>query len=190
MLVKYAEPNEVAAFAKPLYKIGSLKDVRLRAYFSAADVTKLKIGQKLSVAADFGAGETRRYDGVLVWVSPQSEYTPKGIRTRDERADRLSGGQKQRIAFARVFLKNPPFIAIDEATAVLDVNSEAFIQKSVDSLMCDRTMLIIAHRFSTIRNVRMIIVFKDGAIADYGTHAKLIDRCPEYRRLYEKQSTK
>ena len=87
VLVKYAEPNEVAAFAKPLYKIGSPKDVRLRAYFSAADATKLKIGQKLSVAADFGAGETRRYDGVLVWVSPQSEYTPTGIRTRDEHAD-------------------------------------------------------------------------------------------------------
>lgn len=107
-----------------------------------------------------------------------------------ERGDRLSGGQKQRIALARVFLKNPPFIVLDEATSALDVNSEAFIQKAVDSLMCDRTMLIIAHRFSTIRNVRMIIVFKDGAIVDYGTHSELIDRCPEYRRLYEKQSAK
>lgn len=107
-----------------------------------------------------------------------------------ERGDRLSGGQKQRIALARVFLKNPPFIVLDEATSALDVNSEAFIQKAVDSLMCDRTMLIIAHRFSTIRNVRMIIVFKDGAIVDYGTHAELIDRCSEYRRLYEKQSAK
>lgn len=107
-----------------------------------------------------------------------------------ERGDRLSGGQKQRIALARVFLKNPPFIVLDEATSALDVNSEAFIQKAVDSLMCDRTMLIIAHRFSTIRNVRMIIVFKDGAIVDYGTHFELIDRCPEYRRLYEKQAAK
>ena len=107
-----------------------------------------------------------------------------------ERGDRLSGGQKQRIALARVFLKNPPFIVLDEATSALDVNSEAFIQKAVDSLMRDRTMLIIAHRFSTIRNVRMIIVFKDGAIVDYGAHAELIDRCPEYRRLYEKQAAK
>ena len=107
-----------------------------------------------------------------------------------ERGDRLSGGQKQRIALARVFLKNPPFIVLDEATSALEVNSEAFIQKAVDSLMCDRTMLIIAHRFSTIRNVRMIIVFKDGAIVDYGTHSELIDRCPEYRRLYEKQAAK
>lgn len=107
-----------------------------------------------------------------------------------ERGDRLSGGQKQRIALARVFLKNPPFIVLDEATSALDVNSEAFIQKAVDSLMCDRTMLIIAHRFSTIRNVRMIIVFKDGAIVDYGAHSELIDRCPEYRRLYEKQAAK
>ena len=89
-----------------------------------------------------------------------------------------------------MFLKNPPFIVLDEATSALDVNSEAFIQKAVDSLIRDRTMLIIAHRFSTIRNVRMIIVFKDGAIVDYGTHSELIDRCPEYRRLYEKQSAK
>ena len=62
-----------------------------------------------------------------------------------ERGDRLSGGQKQRIALARVFLKNPPFLVLDEATSALDVNSEAFIQKAVDELMKNRTMLIIAH---------------------------------------------
>ena len=107
-----------------------------------------------------------------------------------ERGDRLSGGQKQRIALARVFLKNPPFIVLDEATSALDVNSEAFIQKAVDSLMKDRTMLIIAHRFSTIRNVRKIIVFHEGEIIDFGSHDELIGRCAEYRRLYEKQNSK
>lgn len=107
-----------------------------------------------------------------------------------ERGDRLSGGQKQRIALARVFLKNPPLIVLDEATSALDVNSEAFIQKAVDSLMKDRTMLIIAHRFSTIRNVRKIIVFHEGEIIDFGSHDELIGRCAEYRRLYEKQNSK
>lgn len=73
--MKYAEPNEVAAFAKPLYKIGSLKDVRLRAYFSAADVTKLKIGQKLSVAADFGTAKRAGTTGF--WFGcPRSPNTP------------------------------------------------------------------------------------------------------------------
>ena len=107
-----------------------------------------------------------------------------------ERGDRLSGGQKQRIALARVFLKNPPFLVLDEATSALDVNSEAFIQKAVDELMKNRTMLIIAHRFSTIKNVQKIIVFDDGKIIDFGTHRELMERCPLYAHLYEKQTSK
>lgn len=112
-----------------------------------------------------------------------------GYNTRvGERGDRLSGGQKQRIAIARVFLKNPPLIVLDEATSALDVNSEAFIQKAIDKLMHDRTMFIIAHRFSTIRNVQKIIVFKEGNIIDFGTHAELYARCPYYKTLYDKQA--
>ncbi len=106
-----------------------------------------------------------------------------------ERGDRLSGGQKQRIAIARVFLKNPPIIVLDEATSALDVNSETFIQQAIDKLMESRTMFIIAHRFSTIRNVQKIIVFKEGKIVDFGTHAELYERCQEYKTLYEKQAT-
>ena len=107
-----------------------------------------------------------------------------------ERGDRLSGGQKQRIALARVFLKNPPFLVLDEATSALDVNSEAFIQKAVDELMKNRTMLIIDHKFSTIKNVQKIIVFDDGKIIDFGTHRELMERCPLYAHLYEKQTSK
>ncbi len=107
-----------------------------------------------------------------------------------ERGDRLSGGQKQRIALARVFLKNPPFIVLDEATSALDVKSEESIQQAIDGLMQDRTMLIIAHRFSTIRNVQKIIVFHDGEIADFGTHEELMGRCQHYRNLYERQMSR
>lgn len=114
-----------------------------------------------------------------------------GYQTRvGERGDRLSGGQKQRIAIARVFLKNPSLIVLDEATSALDVNSEAFIQKAIDKLMHERTMFIIAHRFSTIRNVKRIIVFREGNIVDFGSHAELYERCPYYKELYDKQSTK
>lgn len=107
-----------------------------------------------------------------------------------ERGDRLSGGQKQRIAIARVFLKNPSIIVLDEATSALDVKSEAYIQKAIDELMQNRTMFIIAHRFSTIRNVQKIIVFKDGNIIDFGTHAELYSRCAHYAELYNRQSSK
>ena len=107
-----------------------------------------------------------------------------------ERGDKLSGGQKQRIAIARVFLKNPPIIVLDEATSALDVKSEASIQKAIDKLMHERTMFIIAHRFSTIRNVQKIIVFREGEILDFGTHSELYSRCPYYKELYERQSSK
>lgn len=110
VLVKYAEPGEVAAFGRPLYKIGDLKEMRLRAYFSAADITRLKIGQKLAVVADFGAGGTRRYDGVLTWVASQSEFTPKGIRTRDERADLVYA--------AKIAVKNDGYLKIGQYAEV------------------------------------------------------------------------
>lgn len=118
------------------------------------------------------------------------EELEDGYQTRvGERGDRLSGGQKQRIAIARVFLKDPPIIVLDEATSALDVNSEAFIQRAIDKLMHERTMFIIAHRFSTIRNVQKIIVFKEGKIIAFGTHDELYKECPYYKSLYDKQAT-
>ncbi len=105
-----------------------------------------------------------------------------------ERGDRLSGGQKQRIAIARVFLKDPPLIFLDEATSALDSNSEAEIQKAMETLMKGRTLFVVAHRFSSIRRVEKILVFRDGRIEDFGSHAELMLRCPYYRGLYERQT--
>jgi subfamily B ATP-binding cassette protein MsbA len=130
-----------------------------------------------------------------VYEAAKSAYAHDFINSLDngyetivgERGDKISGGQKQRIAIARVFLKNPPIIVLDEATSALDANSEAFIQKALDKLMSDRTVFIIAHRFSTIRNVKKIIVFEKGSIIDYGTHEELMERCPYYKHLYTKQ---
>ena len=132
-----------------------------------------------------------------VYAAAKAAYADDFIRELEngyetvvgERGDRLSGGQKQRIAIARVFLKNPPIIVLDEATSALDVNSEAFIQQAIDSLMQNRTMFIIAHRFSTIKNVQKIIVFKDGEIIDFGSHSELMGRCAHYKSLYERQAS-
>ncbi len=105
-----------------------------------------------------------------------------------ERGARLSGGQKQRIAIARAFLRDAPVLILDEATSALDSESESMVQQALDKLVVGKTVLIIAHRFSTIRNATKIIVFDKGAIVDEGPHAELYDRCKLYRSLYDQQS--
>ncbi|MDR0738609.1 MAG: ATP-binding cassette domain-containing protein [Oscillospiraceae bacterium] len=97
---------------------------------------------------------------------------------------KLSGGQRQRLAIARVFLKNPPILIFDEATSSLDIESERYIQKSMEKLAENRTTIVTAHRLSTIRNAKRILIMKDGGIAEEGTHKKLIVKNGAYAKFY------
>ncbi|EDY83290.1 ABC transporter, ATP-binding protein [Verrucomicrobiia bacterium DG1235] len=113
---------------------------------------------------------------------------PQGYDTFvGERGARLSGGQKQRIAIARAFLRSAPILILDEATSALDSESEAQVQIALDKLVSGKTVLIIAHRFSTIKNATKIIVFSEGQIIDTGPHEQLYTRCPLYKSLYDQQ---
>lgn len=105
-----------------------------------------------------------------------------------ERGVKLSGGQRQRISIARALLANPKIIILDEATSNLDTESETFIQKSLQTLMKDRTTFVIAHRLSTIQKADQILVIENGRIAEQGKHEELLALKGRYFDLYTYQS--
>ncbi len=105
-----------------------------------------------------------------------------------ERGSRLSGGQKQRIAIARAFLRQAPILILDEATSALDSDSEAAVQDALRKLVAGKTVLIIAHRFSTIRDASMILVFDKGEIVAQGDHPSLYAGNALYKSLYDRQA--
>lgn len=116
------------------------------------------------------------------------ELLSDGYDTRvGERGVKLSGGQKQRISIARVFLKNPALLILDEATSSLDLESEALIQDSLDRLAHERTTLIVAHRLSTITHADCIYVIDHGELKESGTHQELMKREGTYASLFNRQ---
>jgi subfamily B ATP-binding cassette protein MsbA len=132
--------------------------------------TQVEAAARAALAHDFISKLPAGYDTVI---------GEKGVR--------LSGGERQRIAIARALLKNAPILILDEATSALDSESEALVQSALQNLMSGRTVVVIAHRLSTVRRADRIAVIENGAIADIGSHEQLMQKLGTYRRLYDLQ---
>ena len=116
------------------------------------------------------------------------ERLPLGLKTIiGERGVMLSGGQRQRLSIARAILKNPAILILDEATSALDTESERLVQNAINTLMENRTALVVAHRLSTIAHADLIVVLENGHITEQGTHAELLRRNGRYKYFYDIQ---
>lgn len=148
----------------------------------AGDVkSNITLGETYSFEAIQDAAD-RTNIATLIERLPQGYDTP--LR---ERGANLSGGQKQLLAFARAAIRNPNILILDEATASLDVGTEALIQEALERLLADRTAIIIAHRLSTIRNCDRILVLKRGQLVESGSHEELLAQNGLYASLYHLQ---
>jgi ATP-binding cassette subfamily B multidrug efflux pump len=145
------------------------------------------------VKSNITLGETYSFEAIktsaeVTNVASFIEQLPQGYGTQlRERGTNLSGGQKQLLAFARAAIRNPSILILDEATASLDVATEALIQDALDRLLEKRTAIIIAHRLSTIRNVDRILVLKRGQLIESGSHEELLQENGLYASLYKLQ---
>lgn len=114
---------------------------------------------------------------------------PNGYQTMaGEAGVKFSGGEKQRISIARMILKDAPIVILDEATAAVDTENEAYIQAAIDDLSRDKTVIMIAHHLNTIRDADQIVVMDSGRIVDIGKHNALFNRCSLYQKMVEDQN--
>jgi ATP-binding cassette subfamily B protein len=139
--------------------------------------------------ADPGASDEQLWAALdAAQVGALVRSLPDGLDTLvGDRGYRLSGGEKQRMAIARLLLKAPGVVVLDEATAHLDSESEAAVQRALSTALVGRTSLVIAHRLSTVRDADRILVVDDGRIAEAGTHAELLALGGRYADLYRTQ---
>ncbi len=151
-------------------------------FIFAGDVKgNITLGENYTDAEIFHAAKSTNIDKFI-------DELPQGYNTQlRERGSNLSAGQKQLIAFARSVIRNPRVLVLDEATASLDVGTEALVQDALDRLIVDRTAIIIAHRLSTIRNVDRIFVLKQGHLVESGSHDELLVQGGLYASLYQLQ---
>jgi ATP-binding cassette, subfamily B, bacterial MsbA len=191
LIPRFYDPSEGTVFIDGT----DLRDVKIRQLRDKIGlVTQETLLFNDTVRANISYGHTDIDEEQLVSVAKAANAHmfikdfPKGYDTViGERGLRISGGQRQRIAIARAIYKNPPILIFDEATSQLDTESEKLVQDAINNLMKGRTVIVIAHRLSTVKHADKIVVIDEGRIIDSGTHDILLSRNHLYQRLYQMQ---
>jgi ATP-binding cassette subfamily B protein len=172
------------------HSITDLSTHALRSLFSVVsqDVFLFRgtVGQNLAMGAEVDAERATvalRRVGALEMVEARGGLSA----AIDERGQNFSAGQRQLLAFARALYRDAPILVLDEATANIDSETEAAVQKAVGELIAGRTAIVIAHRLSTIRHADRIVVFHRGRIVEQGTHEELLERGQVYAHLHRLQ---
>jgi ATP-binding cassette subfamily B protein len=133
------------------------------------------VAENIAYGCDGATEEEVRRAAKRACIHDEIEDMPHGYDSPvAERGANLSGGQRQRLALARVFLKNPPILILDEGTSALDNISERVVQRAIDAARADRTVILVAHRLSTLRGADRIVVFEDGHVVEAGTYSDLV----------------
>ena len=151
--------------------------------FNTTVAENIGYGKRGATRGEIVAAAKEAYAHDFISALPQGYDTPLG-----ERGLRLSGGQRQRIAIARAFIRNAPILVLDEATASLDSQAEAEVQRAIDHLVENRTVICVAHRLSTLRGMDRIVVLQQGRIAESGRFEELLARRGLFTAMAARQS--
>lgn len=151
--------------------------------FNGTVMENIRIGRKDASDEEVMEAARKAHCDDFIVKLPEGYHTLIG-----ENGSKLSGGERQRLSIARAFLKDAPILLLDEISASLDVENEMAIQKSLNTLMKNKTVVIISHRMKSIENVNQIVVFEDGRVNGIGRHEELMTRSKLYRNLVEKSS--
>ncbi len=192
LLLRLYEINsgEILIDGIPIHKI-NLKDLRRSISLVSQEVYLFQgtIEENITYGTINSTQSQIHHAASLAEASEFIENFPEGYQTVvGERGQKLSGGQRQRIALARAILKDSPILILDEATAAVDNETEAAIQRSLSKVTKNRTTIMIAHRLSTIRHADQIIVLEKGKIIEVGTHSSLIEKAGSYNDLWSVQA--
>lgn len=182
-----AASGEISIGGKPIFSYSQEELNRQIAYvdqetflFDESILENIRMGCPSATDAEIMEMAKRAGCDTFIRALPQGYYTPAGMA-----GQKLSGGERQRIAIARAMMKNAPIMILDEATASADPENEASIQTALSEAAKGKTLIVVAHRLSTIIHAEQIAFVKDGTIQNVGTHSRLLSTCPEYAAMWE-----